>query len=61
MITPDQIQKMYSCSLLLPDPGSEVVKQCLDEIVRLRQGIEHISIINNIGYLEDSCEELLNG
>lgn len=30
------IQKMRTCSHLLPAPGDEVVRECLDEIARLR-------------------------
>ena len=30
------IQKMRACSRLLPAPGDEVVRECLDEIARLR-------------------------
>lgn len=30
------IQKMRACSQLLPAPGDEVVRECLDEIARLR-------------------------
>ena len=33
------IEKMRRCSLLLPDPGGEVVRQCLDEIKRLRSAL----------------------
>ena len=29
------IERMRMCSHLLPDPGGEVVRECLDEIERL--------------------------
>ncbi len=32
----EKITKMRTCSHLLPDPGGEVVRECLDEIERLR-------------------------
>lgn len=34
------IKRMRACSPLLPDPGGEVVCQCLDEIERLRAIID---------------------
>lgn len=33
----EQITKMRTCSHLLPDPGGEVVRECLDEIELLRK------------------------
>ena len=30
------INRMLNCSYLLPDPGGEVVRQCIDEINRLK-------------------------
>jgi hypothetical protein len=39
----EQIAKMRTCSHLLPDPGGEVVRECLDEIERLRSFLEYIS------------------
>ena len=34
-------KKMRACSPLLPDPGGEVVRECLDEIERLREALRH--------------------
>lgn len=59
MITEDNLIKMNKCSHLLPDPGGEVVRQCLDEIRRLRNSIIELSEINNIGYLKDRTLELI--
>lgn len=36
MFTPEKIAKMRACLSLLPEPGNEVVGECLDEIERLR-------------------------
>lgn len=35
----EQINKMRACSHLLPDPGGEVVRECLDEVERLRNAL----------------------
>jgi len=35
-------KKMRICSHLLPDPGGEVVRECLDEIERLREVLRQI-------------------
>ena len=43
-------KKMRACSVLLPDPGGEVVRECLDEIERLRGVVA--DIINLIGALQ---------
>lgn len=43
-------KKMRACSVLLPDPGGEVVRECLDEIERLRGVLA--DIINLIGALQ---------
>lgn len=59
MITEDNLIKMNKCSHLLPDTGGEVVRQCLDEIRRLRNSIIELSEINNIGYLKDRTLELI--
>jgi len=32
-------KKMRACSPLLPDPGGEVVRECLDEIERLQAAL----------------------
>ena len=32
----EKINKMKTCSYLLPEPAGEVVRECLDEIERLR-------------------------
>ena len=37
------IKKMRASSYLLPDPGGEVVRECLDEIERLRGALEDIA------------------
>lgn len=37
------IKKMRACSPLLPDPGGEVVRECLDEIERLRTVAEQLA------------------
>lgn len=36
-------KKMRACAPLLPPPGAEVVVQCLDEIDRLRAGLEDVA------------------
>jgi hypothetical protein len=43
MIDEDMINKMRKCSYLLPDPGGEVVRECLDEIERLRKALLDIT------------------
>lgn len=51
-----KITKMRSCSYLLPDPGGEVVRECLTEIEQLRSALqllydetaEYITL-NNLG------------
>ena len=35
-------EKMRACSPLLPAPGGEVVRECLDEIERLRQTCRNV-------------------
>lgn len=42
IFTPEKIEKMYRCRHLLPQPGDIVVKECLDEIIRLRQSLTDI-------------------
>lgn len=37
MTTEFDTMKMRACTYLLPDPGGEVVRSCLDEIERLRE------------------------
>ena len=44
-------KKMRECSSLLPDPGGEVVRKCLDEIERLTA---HILELEN-GSLPPAC------
>ncbi len=36
-------KKMRACSSLLPDPGGEVVRECLDEIERLREKVNYLA------------------
>lgn len=38
----DKIRRMRDASYLLPDPGGEVVRECLTEIERLRSRLLHI-------------------
>ena len=37
MMKQEQLSKMRKGSYLLPDPGGDIVRECLDEIDRLRQ------------------------
>ena len=48
-------KKMRACSALLPDPGGEVVRECLDEIERLRTALG--DIINPIGAMQRDLED----
>jgi hypothetical protein len=48
-------KKMRKCSHLLPDPGGEVVRECLDEIERLRSALA--DIINPIGAMQRDLED----
>lgn len=36
----NDLKKMRTCIYLLPDPGSEVVRELIDEVERLRQDME---------------------
>ena len=36
----EKINKMRACSVFLPEPGCEVMLECLDEIERLRASLE---------------------
>jgi len=48
-------KKMRTCSVMLPDPGGEVVRECLDEIERLRTALG--DIINPIGAMQRDLED----
>jgi len=39
---------MRSCSHLLPDPGGEVVRECLDEIERLRSVLSSVELATQV-------------
>jgi hypothetical protein len=39
-------KRLKTCSYLLPDPGGEVIRQCLEEIDRLREKIKMLEVIN---------------
>jgi hypothetical protein len=39
MFDDDKINRMRKCCALLPEPGEEVVRECLDEIERLRKDL----------------------
>jgi hypothetical protein len=47
MFTDHQIIRMRSASRLLPEPGGEIVRQCLDEIDRLRSVIADLKKESN--------------
>lgn len=53
-MTTDKLEKMYYASNLLPDPGGEVVRECIDEIIRLRQALNDICF--PIQYLKRNAE-----
>lgn len=38
MISNEMLGKMWMASHLLPDPGGGVVRECIDEIKRLKEG-----------------------
>ena len=52
-MTDDKLKKMRMCSLLLPDPGGEVVRELLDEVERLQEVVQQCR--------EDYFEEVENG
>lgn len=47
MLKLNQIHTMRSASYLLPDPGGEVVRECLDEIERLKAAATLRSKLND--------------
>ena len=47
-------REMRIASYLLPDPGGEVVRECLDEIELLRKTFKHYHKNNGV---DDTCEE----
>jgi hypothetical protein len=55
LFTQEKIDKMYVCLPLLPAPGDQVVKECLDEIVRLRQCLT--DIVHPIAKMTREAEE----
>ncbi len=62
MITEVELERMKVCCSLLPEPGDQIVMQCIVEIERLRQGLKDIS--NPISYLKREAEAdgcILNG
>jgi hypothetical protein len=42
MISEIELERMKICCALLPEPGDQVVRQCITEIERLRQGLKDI-------------------
>ena len=46
MFTEEKIAKMRACLDLLPEPGGEVVEECLDEIERLRYEVAGLLGLN---------------
>ena len=54
-------KKMRACSPLLPDPGGEVVRECLDEIERLRN-VFRVNILRLAPETShDEIDRVLNG
>ncbi len=40
MISIEQLKKMEKCSYLLPDPGGEVVRELIIELLRIKVNIK---------------------
>ena len=52
----DTINKMRASSYLLPDPGGEVVRECLTEIERMKCVFRSISKqAGNVGVVSAEC------
>lgn len=54
-ITPEQLAKMKACAPLLPEPGSEVAIELINEIYRLRLVLEEI--VDPISFIEKRAKE----
>ena len=42
----EELEKIYKCSTLLPDPGGQVVKDLVNEIKRLRRALISITLVS---------------
>jgi hypothetical protein len=57
---PFDAEKMRACAALLPEPGNEVLLECLDEIDRLRADVDALRAeVEELDAIRDTLSDLL--